>query len=96
MQWLKAVQARGEQGLSSDRSRTGRRPRLTPAQVARLVELLDAGAEERGHVGERWERPQTCGQGKRVAALIRREFGVSYLPSNIPRLLRRLGWFTRV
>jgi len=84
-QWLKAVQERGEQGLSSGRSRTGRRPKLTPEQVARLVELLDAGAEEMGHVGERWD-------GKRVAALIRREFGVSYLPGNVPRLLRRLGW----
>jgi transposase len=84
-QWLKALQDRGEQALDSGRSRTGRRPKLTKEQAARLVELLDAGAEAAGHVGERWD-------GKRVAALIRREFGISYLPGNIPRLLRRLGW----
>lgn len=84
-QWLKAVEKDGEQALLSGRSRTGRRPKLTPEQTARLLTLLSAGAQELGHIGERWD-------GKRVAALIRREFGVSYLPSNIPRLLRRLGW----
>lgn len=84
-QWLRAVDEQGEQGLLSGRSRTGRRPKLSKEQVARLFELLDEGAEELGHVGKRWD-------GKRVAALIRREFGVSYLPTSIPPLLRRLGW----
>jgi transposase len=84
-QWLKAAKEQGEQALVSGRNRTGRRPKLTQEQVARLVALLDAGAEEMGHIGERWD-------GKRVAALIGREFGVSYLPGNVPRLLRRLGW----
>jgi transposase len=89
-QWLTALSEQGEQGLMSGRSRTGRRPKLSQEQVARLVELLDEGAEEMGHIGKRWEGKRW--EGKRVAALIRRELGVSYLPGNIPRLLRRLGW----
>ena len=84
-QWLKAVKEQGEQALQSGRGRAGRQPKLSKEQAARLIELLDAGAEEAGHVGDRWD-------SKRVAALIRREFGVSYLPGNVPRLLRRLGW----
>ena len=84
-QWLKAAKEQGEQALESGRSRTGRRPKLSNGQAARLLVLLDAGAEEAGHIGNRWD-------GKRVAALIRREFGVSFLPGNVPRLLRRLGW----
>jgi len=36
-------------------------------------------------MGERWT-------GKRVAALIKREFGAVYHPEYIPRLRRALGW----
>ena len=71
--------------MESGRHRTGRRSKLSPEQEKRLLELLHAGAEDLGQIGERWD-------GKRVAALIRREFSISYLPGNIPRLLRRLGW----
>ena len=84
-QWLKSAQQGGEAALVSGRHRTGGHPKLSPEQEKQLLGLLHTGAEELGHVGERWN-------GKRVAALIKREFGVSYLPTNIPRLLRRLGW----
>src|SRR5687768_13643457 len=84
-QWLKAAREGGEQALESRRSRTGARPKLTPEQWARLLELLGAGAQAPGQVGERWN-------GERVAALIRKEFGVSYLPTSVPGLLRRVGW----
>lgn len=84
-QWLTAAQEQGQQALMSQRSRSGRRPKLTAEQTARLLELLGQGAEVSGHLGEQWN-------GKRVADLIRREFEVSYLPTSIARLLRRLGW----
>lgn len=84
-QWLKARREQGEQALLSQRSRAGKRPKLTPEQQKELLALLDAGAEESGQIGERWD-------GKRVAALIKRHFGVSYLPTSIPPLLRQLGW----
>jgi transposase len=84
-QWLKVRREKGEPGLASARNHTGRRPKLSQEQITRLLTLLEAGAEELGQVGERWD-------GKRVAALIKREFGVAYLPTSIPPLLRRLGW----
>ena len=84
-QWLKAAREQGQQALLWQRDRGGRRPKLTAAQSTCLLEVLGTGAEALGHIGERW-------QGKRVASLIRREFKVSYLPTSIPRLLRRLGW----
>jgi transposase len=84
-QWLTVAQEQGPQALVSQRSRTGRRPKLTAEQTTRLRELLDQGAEAFGYVGEQWH-------GKRVADLIHREFKVSYVPTSIPRLLRRLGW----
>ena len=84
-QWLTTSQEQGEQALLSQRSRTGRRPKLTAEQTTRLLELLDQGAEASDYVGQQWN-------GKRVADLIYREFKVSYVPTSIPRLLRRLGW----
>jgi transposase len=84
-QWLTAAQEQGEQALLSQRSRTGRRPKLSAEQTTRLLALLNQGAEAWGHVGQQWN-------GKRVADLIYGEFKVSYVPTSIPRLLRRLGW----
>ena len=63
----------------------GKRPKLTREQQQRLLTLLTSRAEEHGASGARWT-------GKRVAALIKREFGIVYHPEYIPRLLRSLGW----
>ena len=46
---------------------------------------MDRGAEAYGFRGQAW----TC---KRVGAVIRRTFGVTYDPSHIGRLLHRLGY----
>ncbi len=83
--WLRKVRAGGVDALRTRRHQTGKRPKLTDAQQQRLLELLRTGAEAQGAIGARWT-------GKRVAALIKREFGVSYHPEYIPRLLRSLGW----
>ena len=48
-----------------------------------VPELLARGAEAHGFRGEVW----TC---ERVAIVIRREFGVSYHPAHVSRLLKRL------
>ena len=47
----------------------------------KLPELLVRGAEAHGFRGEIW----TC---ERVAIVIRREFGVSYHPAHVSRVLR--------
>ena len=59
--------------------------RLTDAQLARLPALLQPGAEAYGFRGEVWTRA-------RVAVIIRLEFGVSYHPVHVGRLLKALRW----
>ena len=59
--------------------------RLSDEQRARrLPELLAQGAEAHGFRGEVW----TC---QRVAIVIRKEFGVSYHPAHVSRVVRTLG-----
>jgi transposase len=83
--WLRTVREGGVNALRTRRAQTGRRPKLTDEQKERLLGLLKTGAEAQGAIGERWT-------GKRVAALIKREFSILYHPEYIPRLLRSLGW----
>jgi transposase len=83
-QWIARARQHGEASLR-DRPRPGRAPRLTPEQQARVPALLARGAQAWGFRGERWTRA-------RVAAVIRREFGVAYDPSHISRLLARWGY----
>jgi transposase len=83
--WLRQVREAGLEALRTRRHQTGKRPKLAPHQQQRLLTLLQQGAEVHGKIGERWT-------GKRVATLIKREFGVVYHPEYIPRLLRSLGW----
>jgi transposase len=61
----------------------GARPRLSEQQRAKVPELLERGAEAHGFRGEVW----TC---ERVAIMIRKEFGVSYHPAHVSRLLKAL------
>src|SRR3712207_5431197 len=56
-----------------------------PSAVSNWLRKVRAGGVD----ALRSQRHQT---GKRVAALIKREFGVTYHPEYIPRLLRALGW----
>jgi transposase len=81
-QWLTRARKDGEASLY-DRPRPGRLPRLTPQQQATVPALLAQGAEAWGFRGDRWTR-------ERVADLLRREFGVTYHPAHISRLLA--GW----
>ncbi len=83
--WLRTVREGGVNALRAQRAQTGRRPKLTDEQKERLLRLLTTSAEAQGAIGERWT-------GKRVASLIKREFGITYHPEYIPRLLRSLGW----
>ncbi len=83
--WVRQVREGGLDALRTRRHQTGKRPKLTAEQQHRLLTLLQQGAGRQGDVGERWT-------GKRMAALIKREFGVMYHPEYIPRLLRSLGW----
>lgn len=83
-QWLSRGRTGGREALRSQ-PRPGKQPRLTAEQRAQLPALLAKGAEAHGFVGDVW----TTG---RVAAVIKRAFGVGYHPAHVSRLLRRLGW----
>jgi len=81
-QWMKRAHQGGVQALKR-RVVPGAWPRLSEEQRMKLPELLERGAEAHGFRGEVW----TC---ERVAIVIRREFGVSYHPAHVSRLLKAL------
>ena len=80
---MKRAKEEGVEGLKT-KPPPGAPPRLSEQQRARLPELLERGAEAHGFRGEVW----TC---ERVAKVIRREFGVSYHPAHVSRLVRASG-----
>jgi transposase len=75
-----------EEGVEALRHKPppGATPRLSEEERAELPELLAQGAEAHGFRGSVW----TC---ERVAEVIRKEFGVSYHPAHVSRLVRKLG-----
>jgi transposase len=83
-QWIARGNSGGVDALRTP-PRSGATPKLTDEQRKRLPDLLLRGAEAYGFLGDVWTQ-------KRVATLIKREFGVSYHPDHIGRLLRAIGW----
>jgi transposase len=83
-QWMSRARAGGVAALRR-RPPPGAPPKLTAEQRAALPAVLAQGAEYHGFLGEVWT-------GGRVAAVIRRVYGVQYHPAHVSRLLRRIGW----
>ena len=83
-QWLTRAEGEGRQALRR-RKPPGAKSRLTLEQKPQIPELLKQGPEAFGFRGDVWTR-------ERVATVIHREFGVSYHPVHIGRILRDLGW----
>ena len=83
-QWLKRAREGGVEALRH-RPPPGPVPRLSAAQRAQLLEILERGAEAWQFRGDLWTT-------RRVAAVIRAEFGVGYHPAHVSRLLRECGW----
>jgi transposase len=82
--WYRAWRRGGRQALRGA-GRAGRKPRLTPAQLARVDQGLRPGARAHGFATELWTLP-------RVATVIERLTGVTYHPGHVWRVLRALGW----
>jgi transposase len=82
--WVQKGNAGGVEALR-DQSGRGRKPKLSDEQRKKLPELLECGAESYGFRGDIWTNP-------RVAQVIRREFGISYHPAHVSRILEELGW----
>jgi|SRR5215212_12041200 len=80
--WLTRAQAQGVTALRRKKA-SGPLARLTKEQRARLAVLLSQGAQAFGFRGAVWTRG-------RVAALIKRTFGVSYHVAHVGRILKAL------
>jgi transposase len=83
-QWMRRVREGGVEALKR-RIAPGPTPKLTAEQQAQVPLLLAQGAEAFGFRGDVWT-------AKRVATVIRREFGVRYHPNHVGKLLRAAGW----
>jgi transposase len=83
-QWIKRAREEGEQALGR-RMTPGPKPRLTGDQRAQLTQMLARGATAYGFVEDLWTP-------RRVAEVIRREYGVNYHPDHVRRILNACGW----
>ena len=82
--WAATLAQEGLHGLGA-RPIPGRSPRLGEKAWARLGRLLDGGAVAAGFATERWTLT-------RIAALIKREFGVHYHACYLERPLKAHGF----
>ena len=81
--WAALARQGGSQALRR-RKPPGGPSKLKGDQLAQLPELLQRGPGSFGFSGEIWTRA-------RVAQAIRQEFGVSYHPTQVGRLLKQCG-----
>ena len=86
--WRRALAAGGREALAS-RGAGGAQCKLTPAQVAELEEILDAGPAAAGYADQCWTLA-------RVAEQCWRRFGVEYTLAGMAVLLHRIGWSVQV
>ncbi len=82
--WYQAWRRGGRTALRGA-GRAGRKPKLTPAQLARVEHALREGARAHGFATDLWTLP-------RVATVIERLTGVTYHPGHVWRILRALDW----
>ena len=82
--WAKKVETEGIRGLRRRKAKGGV-SRLTRQQKREMKRLLDRGALACGFDTDRWTL-------QRVGELIEREFGVTYHPNYLNRLLDKLGF----
>jgi len=82
--WWKAFQDEGEKSFQA-RYSPGRPQRLNSEQKRRLRKMLLQGPKAQGWKTDLWTTA-------RIAALIKRQFGVSYHRDHVGRILHQLGF----
>lgn len=83
-QWVKAYRRDGPDALKA-KVHPGPKPKLSKPQMHRLQKLLLKGATHHGFGTELWTLA-------RIVEVIRKHFAVTYDPSGVWHLLRRMGW----
>ncbi len=83
-EWLARYQVQGVEGLLEG-YRSGRPPGLNREQRQQLADLLDSGPVAYGLDNGVWTSPM-------IAWVIEEEFGVTYHPGHVRKLLHRLGF----
>lgn len=83
-QWFKRL-AEGGKAALRHHPPPGATPKLGAEQLQELPELLLAGPESYGFVGQVWT-------SSRVAWLIKFKFGVSLHRTSVGRILKQIGW----
>ena len=87
--WRRALAAGGPEALAS-KGAGGAKCRLSPAQLAELDAMLEAGPATQG-----WDEDQ-CWTLARIAELARERFRVQYTLAGMDLLLHRIGWSVQV
>lgn len=82
--WRQVHRRRGDRALAA-KPHPGRKPKLTPAQRRGLRSLLLRRAPAHGFATDLWTLA-------RVKQVIAENFGVTYDPSQVWRILRSLDW----
>jgi transposase len=82
--WVHRYNAEGLAGLH-DRPRSGRKPRLTPEQMAELEKVVEQGPDPAQDGVVRWRRVD-------LQALIKTRFDVALHERSVGKLLHRLGF----
>jgi transposase len=82
--WWHTWKAGGAEALRGV-GRTGRRRKLSEEQACQLNAYLLEGAKAHGYATELWTL-------RRIAAVVRRRFRVTYHPGHVWKLLGTLGW----
>ena len=86
--WRRTLASGGREALAS-KGAGGAKCKLTPAQVAELEAVLDAGPAAAGYADQRWTLA-------RVAEQVWQRFGVDYTLAGMDVLLHRIGWTVQV
>jgi len=83
-EWLKNYEEYGIEGLLEGQ-RSGRPQRLSLCEQTRLSDIIDSGPVAYGFLSGVWTAPM-------IARVIVEEFGVSYHPGHVRKLLYRMGF----
>ena len=86
--WRRALAAGGREALAS-KGAGGAQCKLTPAQLAELEAVLEAGPAACGYADQCWTLA-------RIADQAWRRFGVEYTLAGMDVLLHRIGWSVQV